>query len=596
MRPALRFPFCSGACLKQRRPRSRVLCENRLAIELVILFQEASTTSYFDVWRDLLTAFLPYRVCRACFPNNASFGKILKSFNHFAPLRILHSVNQNERRPEEYLLACRAQNGDKEALGILAERLRVPLFGLAYAELRNYEDAQDAVAAALLQICLHVKSLREPARMRSWSWEVARNEVRRLAEKRVGRRQVEAAWETQNDALESPYTTVAGESARILHLDIESALKQLPTFQAEAVSLHYLRGHSVHEVAERFGRPPGTVKSWLYYAPQNLAREMKDYSPNMKDTKNKMKDRSLSRTTATPTSPAPPPTKELPRALIVQTELDVALVTKITDVLRGGGFQVGDFTMEEVVRVVVGAEDTENGAGLPVSLLVLDEVIAGRPALEYLVLWNTQQENRRISICVLMNEPPSSLTAAAYYAAGAVRLIAKTPNETYAALAGLDQKQEKEAFSFIHYTERAHRVVYHAQEEARRLNHRLVTPEHLLLGLTLVPDSVGARILTEKLGLSLQAIRAATEPHVPELPKSTNAATREMELAPDSKRVIDLSYEEAKRLANNYIGVEHLLLGLVREGSCPASLVLKSMGVELGHTRDLVRAWQQNPG
>src|SRR5207253_1191891 len=85
-----------------------------------------------------------------------------------------------DRETEEYELALRARNGDRNALAALVDRTRLRLFALAYAELRHYEDAQDAVAAALLQICLHVTELREPERIRAWMHSVVRNEVRRL--------------------------------------------------------------------------------------------------------------------------------------------------------------------------------------------------------------------------------------------------------------------------------------------------------------------------------------------------------------------------------------------------------------------------------
>ena len=71
-------------------------------------------------------------------------------------------------KPDEYELACRAREGDREALSELVERERLRLFALAYAELRHYEDAQDVVASALLRICRHVGELREPERVRAW--------------------------------------------------------------------------------------------------------------------------------------------------------------------------------------------------------------------------------------------------------------------------------------------------------------------------------------------------------------------------------------------------------------------------------------------
>src|ERR1041385_4923681 len=83
-------------------------------------------------------------------------------------------------KPTEYDLALRARDGDQEALAELVERTRLRLFSLAYAELRHYDDAQDAVAAALLQVCRHVQELREPERVRAWMHSIVRNEVRRL--------------------------------------------------------------------------------------------------------------------------------------------------------------------------------------------------------------------------------------------------------------------------------------------------------------------------------------------------------------------------------------------------------------------------------
>src|SRR5438132_7423864 len=85
-----------------------------------------------------------------------------------------------DRETSEYDLALRAREGDREALAELVERARLRLFALAYAELRHYDDAQDAVATALLQVCLHVKALRDPARIWAWMYSIVRNEARRL--------------------------------------------------------------------------------------------------------------------------------------------------------------------------------------------------------------------------------------------------------------------------------------------------------------------------------------------------------------------------------------------------------------------------------
>src|SRR5437667_12393604 len=82
--------------------------------------------------------------------------------------------------PDEIELAQRARDGDRDALAELVERTRLGLFALAYAELRHYDDAQDAVAAALLQVCLHVGELRQPERIRAWMLTIVRNETHRL--------------------------------------------------------------------------------------------------------------------------------------------------------------------------------------------------------------------------------------------------------------------------------------------------------------------------------------------------------------------------------------------------------------------------------
>ena len=86
--------------------------------------------------------------------------------------------------PDEYALALRAREGDRKALEELVERTRLQLFALAYAELRHYDDAHDAVAAALLQVCRSITELREPARVRAWMQAIVRNACRRLRQRR----------------------------------------------------------------------------------------------------------------------------------------------------------------------------------------------------------------------------------------------------------------------------------------------------------------------------------------------------------------------------------------------------------------------------
>lgn len=131
------------------------------------------------------------------------------------------------------------------------------------------------------------------------------------------------------------------------------------------------------------------------------------------------------------------------------------------------------------------------------------------------------------------------------------------------------------------FTERARRVVFFAQEEAGRLGENYVSTEHLLLGLVRENDSVAARIL-DRIGVSLGRIRSEIERQVA---RGDGRLGQDMQLTPRAKRVIDLAYDEARQLNNNYIGTEHLLLGLIREGEGLAGRVLNKLGVDLERTR-----------
>ena len=139
------------------------------------------------------------------------------------------------------------------------------------------------------------------------------------------------------------------------------------------------------------------------------------------------------------------------------------------------------------------------------------------------------------------------------------------------------------------FTERARRVVSFAEEEAKRLGHGYVGTEHLLLGLVRESDNVAARIL-DRLAVPLGRIRAGVERQIA---RGEDEPGQQMQLTPRAKRVIDLAYEEARRLNNNYIGTEHLLLGLIHEGDGLAGRVLLSLGADLERTRQVVEAMQE---
>ena len=135
---------------------------------------------------------------------------------------------------------------------------------------------------------------------------------------------------------------------------------------------------------------------------------------------------------------------------------------------------------------------------------------------------------------------------------------------------------------FERFTDRARRVVVLAQEEARLLNHNYIGTEHILLGLIHEQEGVAARALTG-LGISLETIRVEV---VEIIGRGQTAPTGHIPFTPRSKKVLELSLREALQLGHNYIGTEHILLGLLREGQGVGARVL----VKLGGSLDRVRA------
>ncbi|GMU40275.1 MAG: ATP-dependent Clp protease ATP-binding protein [Chloroflexota bacterium] len=134
---------------------------------------------------------------------------------------------------------------------------------------------------------------------------------------------------------------------------------------------------------------------------------------------------------------------------------------------------------------------------------------------------------------------------------------------------------------FDKFTERARRVLTLAQEEAQRFNHNYIGTEHLLLGLVREGDGVAAKVLAN-LGVELNKVRSAVEFIIG---RGDRQSSGEIGLTPRAKKVIELAVDEARRLQHSYIGTEHLLLGLVREGEGIAAGVLESLGVNLERVR-----------
>ena len=131
------------------------------------------------------------------------------------------------------------------------------------------------------------------------------------------------------------------------------------------------------------------------------------------------------------------------------------------------------------------------------------------------------------------------------------------------------------------YTEKSKQVVYFAQQEAERRGQTEIVPEYLLLGLLRDEQTVAFSVMTRRLGIDVEGLRANIER---ELSGSRTNGDAEFHLSPDAMRVIELAHAEARKLNNTYIGTEHLLLGLFAEGQ-GAARVLHETGLDAERVR-----------
>ena len=146
---------------------------------------------------------------------------------------------------------------------------------------------------------------------------------------------------------------------------------------------------------------------------------------------------------------------------------------------------------------------------------------------------------------------------------------------------------------FERFTEKAIKVIMLAQEEARRLGHNFVGTEQILLGLVGEGTGIAAKTL-KGMGINLKEARAEVEKIIG---RGSGFVAVEIPFTPRAKRVLELSWDEARQLGHNYIGTEHLLLGLIREGEGVAAKVLESLGVDLTKLRgNLIRMLGETRG
>ena len=137
---------------------------------------------------------------------------------------------------------------------------------------------------------------------------------------------------------------------------------------------------------------------------------------------------------------------------------------------------------------------------------------------------------------------------------------------------------------FEKFTDRSRRVIVWAQEEARMLNHNYIGTEHILLGLIHEGHGVAAKAL-ESLGINLEAVRQQVEEIIGQ---GQQAPSGHIPFTPEAKKVLELSLRESLALGHHYIGTEHILLGLIRQGDGVAARVLADQGADLDRVRQQV--------
>jgi hypothetical protein len=336
-------------------------------------------------------------------------------------------------------------------------------------------------------------------------------------------------------------------------LDIERALDQIPQDHATALRLFYLEELPVREIAREIGRPEGTIKRWLHLGRQHLALHMEEYAPMAAPT------------TASTLSPT---------AALIHTDLDPDLVKQITSALEAGDYATRLLSPTNPFSLVDSLKECQ--------VAILDEWIGGRSALELVLHLKAHPETQRIPICLLCSSP-SDFTTSAYFVAGIKRVVEKRDSGSIAELAKPIDKP-LQVSHWLRFTESAKRVIFLSQSEANRLGEKdLVGPEHLLLGLVYDADTAAVHILG-RLGIPLESVRAEIERQAT-LGESITEPNREMQLNPEAKHAINMAYQEAESLTSHFVGTQHLLVGVIRQGDSLATRVLSSLGVDLEKVR-----------
>jgi len=277
-----------------------------------------------------------------------------------------------EKEQDEAQLAALACAGDVEALSVLIERYRLTLFQTAYAELHRYDDAQDAVAEAVVRVCRYAARGGGIGDFRPWIHRVVRNEARRLRFRVENRRETILEENQPNDHQRDI-------SACDLSIEVGLALRRLPSEHARVMAMFYLDGMPVADIAKALSRPVGTIKWLLSRGRTGLSQILEGYETMKSDEPNK------SIIALAMPSFSPEYRRELANALLADGWDDVRAISDSDSLLNFPRSNPGEFTIPAVLegcRLVV----IEEHIGRASAFEVLPLLAATRGRCDFAVL------------------------------------------------------------------------------------------------------------------------------------------------------------------------------------------------------------------
>jgi RNA polymerase sigma factor (sigma-70 family) len=475
-----------------------------------------------------------------------------------------------ERYDDIYRLATEARGGDLDALSRLVDSVRMRLSAIAFSVSENYADAQDAVAGAVVEICLHIGDLREPRVISAWMRRIVRREALRIR----GNRRAAPLTDCETDH-------GAGAIQSVLRIDVERALHHLPATHSRAIRLFYFEALSLGEIAAEMSLPDtpvnvGQVKTWLHRAKQQLAVKMKGYD-DMKPKTVKPKMR---------------------RAAIVCSDLSQDMISALSGAMRSGGLKAEVISGKDLPGLTrddsagpssiwskghIAQSTALTGILKRYEALVFDEQVVNRTGLELSLFCKSSADTVRIPITLLHSHPADAVFIQACATVGVLQLIDKSDPES---IASSFRPADGRGDIWRRFSDDARQVVYFCQEEAAKLRENFVSTEHMLLGLMRDPACPGAKILDTGCGTSLDTVRVELSKHLQNGPGRNEAL--DMQLTPRCKRVVDLAVEEANLAGRKEVGSEHILLGLIAEDRGLAGTVLAALDVNLDKARSAV--------